>query len=367
MSLCCDAGMGAGVYVREIAREGMTERFITSLGATPAKLPAVQECLAERAEAVVVGGEYFGPSLSGVEQDQAQTWLAQTATPLTWVQGGPGTERLGGLYAHGVTAACVTPLVLEGHVVGTAVEGPYATEVRLSGLYARDVTAPREVQARATFELMEEALALVGMDFGHVVRTWLFLDDILDWYGEFNHVRTTFFHERGVFDHLVPASTGIGGSNPAGAAMMTGVYAVRGKHPEVCAQAVPSPLQCPALEYGSSFSRAVEVAMPDLKRLLISGTASIEPGGRTEHVGEVLAQTGLTCEVVAAILESRGMGWEDVTRATAYVRHASDAGVFEEHRAASGMPPLPVIVAHNVICRDDLLFELEVDATQAVR
>ena len=367
MSLCCDAGIGAGAYVREIAREGMTERFVTSQGATPADLPAIQACLAEHAEASVVGGEYFGPSLSGAEQAHAQTWLAQTGAPLTWVQGGPGTEGLGGLYVHGVTATRVTPLVLDGRVLGTAVEGPHATEVRLSGLYARDVSAPRHMQARATFELMEEALGLVGMDFGHVVRTWLFLDDILSWYDDFNHVRTTFFYERGVFDNLVPASTGIGGSNPVGAAMMTGVYAVRPKSPEVTIQAVPSPLQCPALEYGSSFSRAVEVAMPDLKRLLISGTASIEPGGRTEHVGDVLAQTGLTCEVVAAILESRGMGWHDVTRATAYVRHASDAGVFEQYRAASGMPPLPVIVAHNVICRDDLLFELEVDATQAMR
>jgi hypothetical protein len=47
------------------------------------------------------------------------------------------------------------------------------------------------------------------------------------------------------------------------------------------------------------------------------------------------------------------------------VRYPEDAGVFEEHRRASGIPRLPVIVAHNTICRDELLFELEVDAVRA--
>jgi hypothetical protein len=46
------------------------------------------------------------------------------------------------------------------------------------------------------------------------------------------------------------------------------------------------------------------------------------------------------------------------------VRHSEDAGVFEQHRAASGMPQIPVIVAHNTICRGDLLFEIEVDGVQ---
>jgi len=211
---------------------------------------------------------------------------------------------------------------------------------------------------------MEQALSLAEMGFCHVVRTWLFLDDILSWYSDFNRVRTSFFTEHGVFDRLVPASTGIGGSNPAGAAIVAGVYAVKSEHPQVTVQAIASPLQCPALEYGSSFSRAVEVNMPDLRRLLISGTASIGPDGNTQHVGEVRAQTALTCEVIGAILESRDMAWEEVTRATAYVRHGEDAGVLAQFCSAAGMPDLPVIVADNVICRDDLLFELEVDAVQ---
>lgn len=57
---------------------------------------------------------------------------------------------------------------------------------------------------------MEEALNRAGMDFSHVVRTWFYNNRLLDWYEEFNRARDTFFESRGVFDRLVPASTGIG-------------------------------------------------------------------------------------------------------------------------------------------------------------
>lgn len=358
MSDSFSGGLPPRAHVSELAREGMKEYHITVPEAAAADLAKLAEHLATTAEAVPVAAECFRPC------DDEPTPLAPSDIPLTCVIGGPAAAGLGGLHLSGIADGFVTELRVEGRVVGTVVEGPYATEVRLAGLTAEDTTATPGAQARRTFEMMEEALALCDMDFSHVARTWLFLDDILAWYDDFNRVRTAFFKERGVFDHLVPASTGIGGANPAGAAMVAGVYAVRAQHPDVTVQAVPSPLQCPAPDYGSSFSRAVEVATPDLTRLLISGTASIAPGGETQHHGKVLAQTQLTCEVVEAILQSRGMGWEDVTRATAYVRFAQNAGVLEEYRQRAGMPALPVVVAHNVICRDDLLFELELDAAR---
>jgi enamine deaminase RidA (YjgF/YER057c/UK114 family) len=102
--------------------------------------------------------------------------------------------------------------------------------------------------------------------------------------------------------------------------------------------------------------------MPDHRRLLVSGTASIDPQGRTAHAGDVEAQTDLTMRVIHAILESRGMGWSDVCRAVAYVKHAKDAPVLGRYCAAHGIPPLPLVVTKAEICREDLLFEVEVDA-----
>jgi enamine deaminase RidA (YjgF/YER057c/UK114 family) len=334
----------------------MREFYASRPAVAPGNLLGVTGDLERTLDAHPVSAQYFGPASSPAARD---------SLPLTWVEGQSADPELGGMHILAVSGVEVTPLVLEGQVVGSLVQGPYAAECRLGGLVAPDVTASRPAQARATFERLEQALALAGMDFRHVARTWLYLDDLLSWYGDFNRVRTEFYTERGVFDHLVPASTGIGGGNPAGAAMVAGAYALRATAPGVSVEALPSPLQCPALQYGSSFSRAVEVSMPDLRRVLVSGTASIAPGGETEHVGDVDAQVERTCEVVAAILESRGMGWGDVTRATAYVRQEQDRGAFERYRVAAGLPALPVIVAHNVVCRHDLLFEIEVDAVQA--
>lgn len=349
--------------VCEVARDGLTELFLTLPGATADQLPALARALCEERGAAIVRAEITGPVNDPAAEAGAESLAGELGAPVTWLLGGTYSRgAMGGLHLHAVTGAEVTPLQLEGHLVGTAIRGRYATELFVGGLDSARPAAPRPVQARDTFERMEEVLALVDMDFSHVVRTWLFLDDILSWYGEFSRVRTTFFRERGVFDRLVPASTGIGGTNPAGTAMLTGLYAVQPLDPTVVVQALPSPLQCPALQYGSSFSRAAEADMPDLRRLLVSGTASIAPGGETVHVGDIDGQVARTCEVVEAILHSREMTWEDVTRAIVYVRHGADAGAFERFRQASGMPALPALVAHNVICRDDLLFEIEVDA-----
>jgi len=303
-------------------------------------------------ESRILRAEVFGPPA-----------VVDLHCPVTWVCPlSPESGHLGGIYLQMATGAPVTPIHLDGHHVGSVIETAHAREFIGAGIGPIDPDQSAPDQARQVFERMEQALHIVDMEFSHVVRTWLFLNDILSWYGEFNAVRTAFFNEREVFDGLVPASTGIGGPNPYGWAMMTGLYAIKPRNGRVAAQALPSPLQCPALEYGSSFSRAVEVNLVDHRRLLVSGTASIEPGGKTVHLGDVEGQIALTMDVIAAILESREMTWQDVTRATAYVLYPDDAAVFESYLEEHGLSSLPVITAHSTICREDLLFELEVDA-----
>ena len=65
--------------------------------------------------------------------------------------------------------------------------------------------------------------------------------------------------------------------------------------------------------------------------------------------------------VVDAILVSRRLHWTDVTRATAYFKHKQDARFFPEwclkHRVS-----LPVVSTECDVCRDELLFEIELDA-----
>jgi hypothetical protein len=67
-------------------------------------------------------------------------------------------------------------------------------------------------------------------------------------------------------------------------------------------------------------------------------------------------------EVVEAILESRGFGFSDITRATAYFKHSVDIPAFAAWCAEHEVRSLPFVAAECGICRDDLLFELEADA-----
>jgi enamine deaminase RidA (YjgF/YER057c/UK114 family) len=232
----------------------------------------------------------------------------------------------------------------------------------LTGFRPVDPGATRSEQARDVFEQMERTLQEAGRDFSQVVRTWFYLQDILGWYGDFNAVRTKFFGERGVFQGLVPASTGIGLPDLDGVALTAGLLAIAPGTAQV--EAVASPLQCEALDYQSSFSRAVEIVTPNVRRILVSGTASIDDAGRTAYVGDVDRQIELTISVVDALLVSRSMDWKDVTRAVAYAPVLRDAVRSEALLKSMGMPDGVFRPLESVVCRDDLLFELELDAVQ---
>jgi hypothetical protein len=71
-----------------------------------------------------------------------------------------------------------------------------------------------------------------------------------------------------------------------------------------------------------------------------------------------------TLEIVGAILESRGMTYGDVVRGNAYFKNPADAGLLGPEAERQGLPSPRVIVSHNHVCRDDLLFELEVQGVK---
>jgi enamine deaminase RidA (YjgF/YER057c/UK114 family) len=281
--------------------------------------------------------------------------------PIGWVENAR-TDNLCGLHLWLVSGAPIRRLHANGRCVGTAWEDADARYCRIVGLTPSDVAADRDEQTRLILREMGVILVDEGMTFANVIRTWFYNDDILDWYDRFNAARNAFFEEHAVFDGVVPASTGVGGRNALAAALVTGLVAVEPKGNGTQARIVTSPLQSSALDYGSSFSRAVELEFADHRRLYVSGTASIDKAGATVFLGNCRAQVSLTMEVVQAILRSRDMSWGDVTRSLAYFKAAGDAPLFEAHRREHALPRFPAIVVENDICRDDLLFEIEVDA-----
>ena len=260
---------------------------------------------------------------------------------------------------------------LPGSVVETSDFGAFSKDewggyALVKGVGPADAAASPYEQAASAFCSLEAALADFRMDFSDVVRTWIYADGILDWYRDLNRARDEFFRARGVFGRFVPASTGIGWSCGDGSKVVMGAFAARGVNPECMSRTpLPSPLQCPALEYGSSFSRAAELRTPGWRRVLVSGTASILPGSHdVAHVGDIDAQVDCTMRAVEAIYESRGMSWGDVSGALVYLKRESYRGAWS--RWLEGHPEFPrehsrAIVAD--VCRPEWLFEIESDAT----
>jgi len=293
--------------------------------------------------------------------------MGQTDWPVVWLQG--DACECGNLYSMQAVALSglnPKPFHLNGRDMGFTYEDETARYCRLRGVIPQDLRASRMEQTRSAFETMNAALKLNGFKFTDTVRTWIYLDHLLDWYDDFNTVRTQYFNETGIFEHRVPASTGIGAANQYGAAIMMDELAVQPKDDRLKIQEVISPLQNPALDYKSSFSRAVEMAYPTHKNLLISGTASIDPDGATAHLDDPENQIRLTLNVVKAILESRGMGWGDLFRGIAYFKDMTYQPIYEKVAHELGIPRFPLAISHADVCRHDLLFEIEVDAVQSI-
>lgn len=360
-----------GFSIADISKGELTETFITLRpeNGKPSSLIAKAASALKKRGAAVVKVDVFGP-LSGLDACAGRLSRAfgGLAWPVTLVGTGPGPGTgIAGIQIHAVAGAPVGTVFLDAKPVARVYEDKFAKYCVVGNVLPSKPGAPRKAQALDAFKTLERALAGAGMAMPDIVRTWFYIDDILSWYGGFNAVRSEFFKKRHMAGRSAPASTGVEGENPARAALVVSALAVRPKARGAAVRALPSPLQGPAPAYGSLFSRAAEISTPAYRSLFISGTASIEAGGKTIHAGDTDAQIAFTMKVVEALLSSRGMDRSDVTRAIAYFRNAGDIPAYERYCERAGSPALRPLMLQSVICRDDLLFEIEADAVSKKR
>ena len=356
----------AGLDLTAFECRGLREFHVTVRplrGETPTATIRRLTAVLKEQGAVVVRQEVFGSLAAHWEVIQGmRRELGEVDWPVTFLEGAScATEPLAGTHVLAVAGMPVETIRFGGGVVGRSFSDPWARYVLLGDVRPTNVALPKPDQARQAYENIEASLRQAGLSMANVARTWLFLDDILSWYGPLNTVRTDFYRSRGVFDRVVPASTGVSGRNAAGAAMTSGAWAAEPLNGAFTMREVASPKQCEATNYGSSFSRAVELGTPALRRIMVSGTASIEPGGLS--VGDdVETQIDLTMEVVRALLVTRETDFPSASRVTAYFKRAADVKHFDAWRAKHGLQNWPILYVQADICRDELLFELELDA-----
>lgn len=215
------------------------------------------------------------------------------------------------------------------------------------------------LQTRHAFEKAIDLIQSAGGTVFDIARTWIWMDDILSWYGDMNDVRSALFQEKGLFQRpdAMPASTGIGVS-PFSGRVALDVFAAWGSSDAVRRYHAAGK-QRSAYEYGSAFARASRVLTPGGATVFCSGTAAIDPAGRTCYLDNIPGQVQMTIENIRAVLCDLDCGG-DVLQAMVYCATPEVESHFNSrYRAELGWP---VLTMPADVCRADLLFEVEVTA-----
>jgi len=365
--------------IRESERESYSEYFITATveGTIPAGA-AADDLFAQVAAALVRRRiQPFQEKLYGLSRARAavlsrrdtiyrQRGLDRTM-PVTWVQGAPvqGCD-FAGLQIWGVAPR-------DGEACVSTVENPVTGRGRLwtgSGfrmLQLPSITgrpgADRVAQAHQMFTNMGLGLQAHGMKFTNILRTWIYVARLLDWYGDLNSVRTAIYRQAGLGiegGQPFPASTGIMGHSGDEECLLD-VVALDSDDPAAArATAIRrSPRQDSSCNYGSSFSRGMTLEIEGRRTVFVSGTASINPAGASTHIGDAEMQSLETLMCVGAILEEQGGGLQNITSATVFCKDREAWEAWERVTGLLGVPALPKVCVLADVCRHDLLVEME--------
>lgn len=305
----------------------------------------------------------------------------------TYVTEPPCPGRLVAIEAHGL-APGERPFQIERisrHVVVTRYEE--TAWCHCGGVTTGGANGSLHAGAIRAFGQMATLLDSAGFQYSQVVRTWLYLGDIVGpevaqpRYQELNRARAEFYsgvpfpeagsNGAGPGKRFYPASTGIGA---AGDGVTMSCIALVGRTDEVRVVALENPNQTPAFEYDGryglrspTFSRAVAVATAGAVTLFVSGTASIT-GAESRHAGDVSRQTHQTLDNIAALVDGANLARHgltpcgatlgDLAQLRVYLKRADD---YDTVRAIcrEQVGELPVVYAVADICRPELLVEIE--------
>ncbi len=321
--------------------------------------------LQERIFADVAKAQEILAARQAVIQDYPPT----SGVPPTFIEGHPCQgSAISGVHAIAVrpsASANSETVAWQGQPCGRLVRGNDGFYLGLSDvaqLASGESLKPWE-ETSETFALLNRLLGELNWSINDVQRTWFYLDDILDWYEQFNQVRNAAFKEMGLGGDnggVIPASTGIFGRNGHGRRCTLDLLATRPLDGNPFAvQRLSNPKQNEATEYGSAFSRGLVVAMKSCRYVYVSGTAAINDRGESLFEGDFERQTRQTVNTVKALLASAGAELSDICQATAFVKRREDVGTYQGLQESLGIAEMPALCMIGDVCRDELLYELD--------
>ncbi len=304
--------------------------------------------------------------------------------PVTYIEGRPVCGE--GLAGVVIRAAAAAPsdrepwLIYDGQKpCGRGWRQDGATHFVIQALQSGGTAASDKIgKARQVDALLDKAkmlLAEQGASYSDVARTWFYLRDIVDWYGEFNRVRNAKYEQFGIMPTsarrgimpsgcqtrlMLPASTAIQGKNAQDAPAVLDLLAIvppPGQDPPF--RQLSSAGQMDAFRYGSAFSRGVLIGGSGSSHIALSGTAAIGEKGESLFVGDPAGQMACTLDKAGVLTASHGAALSNIAAAVCYAKHPEHAELFWQEAAKRGLEDLPVVCMQADICREELLFEME--------
>jgi enamine deaminase RidA (YjgF/YER057c/UK114 family) len=297
--------------------------------------------------------------------------------PVTYIQGKSLYETgLAGIQmraVHPLHPENIWPIRYKNEICGRGWRRNGTTYLLLQNIHGfrGDDSESRKSQTAYMFDRAREILKSQGGTYRDVVRTWIYLSDILNWYPQFNEVRNHKYSEFGLIHNpdtdkaqaeriYLPSSTGIQGDTSSGSCGTMDVFAiVRQPHSGAVIKPIIGRKQNSAFRYGSAFSRAMSIREKDATQILISGTASIDESGQTVYKGDVRSQILKTLEVIEALISPERVTLQDICKATVFLKHKKDLDIYLKVMDENGLSDLPAVVVQADVCREDLLFELD--------
>lgn len=369
---------------RASERESFTEYHLTATidGPMPARLAAT-ELFGEVAPLLASRGiQPIQEKLYGLSRVREQVLECREAVyrgfgvdrsiPATWIQGTPlnGCDFVG-LQLWGIVPRNGEPCV-------TTVENPATGRCRLwhgpgfrmlhlasvRGTCADGLLPASHVaQAEQMFGNLGAGVEAHGFRYDQLVRTWIYVRRLLEWYGDLNRVRTAHYRQVGFglpAGPAFPASTGIQGCSDGEECLLDAllIAPAPGK-PPIATPVRRSPRQDQSFNYGSAFSRGMVLDLEGRRTVHISGTASINRHGASTNIGDAEYQSLETLMCIAAILQEHGGSLRNITSATLFCKTPADFDAWNRVSAHLQIPAFPKICVQADVCRDDLLVEME--------
>ena len=230
-------------------------------------------------------------------------------------------------------------------------------------LCAGDDTGPGSAvtQTHDVFDQLVAALHANGATLArHCVRTWIYVKDVDVFYEDMVAARSALFERHGMTrDTHYLASTGIEGACEHRYDLVyMDAYSILDLAPEQMSYLNAYDRLCATKDYNVTFERGTRIGYADRAHHFISGTASIDAGGKVVHVGDVGRQLERALGNVDALLRSGGARLQDMTHFIVYLRDPSDHPRIEAY-FAERFPEVPRLIVHGPVCRPEWLVEVE--------